>query len=194
MGFPVAHPSLPMGAVSLSAPRRGVAFRATRLPLSPHCNPFSALLTDSLGDFHHSPSASLASFAGGVSKGDRGNLSGQSDPTLIPYSPIPLKAGYVCTQHHVPEGAMYCIAGSQSVSYTGRKYHYGSTSAHKNRSPQKQGRVIHAIGDRPESASSQSALPPSTHPKLGVSSKHQRFHRCALQRIFRPSLGNGRSD
>ena len=38
------------------------------------------------------------------------------------------------------------------------------------------------------------ALPPSTHPKLGVTSRHQRFHRYALQRIFRPSLRGGGSD
>ena len=29
-------------SISLSASRRGVAHRAARLPLSPHCNPFSA--------------------------------------------------------------------------------------------------------------------------------------------------------
>ena len=59
------------------------------------------------------------------------------------------------------------------------RYHIGSTSMHKNRSPREQGRGNHAIGNRPEIASAK-ALPPSTHPKLGVSSKHQRFHRCAL--------------
>ena len=31
-------------------------------------------------------------------------------------------------------------------------------------------------------------FPPSTHPKLGVQSRHQGFHRYALQRIFRPFL------
>ena len=89
---------------------------------------------------------------------------------------------------------MHRIAGSSSVSYTARKYHDGSTTMHKNRSPRKQGRDNHAIGKRPESASVRRTLPPSTHPKLGVSSRHHGFHRYALQRIFRPSLGNGRSD
>ena len=56
-----------MGAVPLSVPRQGVAVHATRLPLSPHCNPFFAR-DDSLGDFHHSPSVSLASFAEKVSE------------------------------------------------------------------------------------------------------------------------------
>ena len=150
---------------------------------------------NSLGDFHHSPSVSLASFADMVSK-SRGPpvAPAGSEDGLASDPPYPRKAGYICTQRYGPGRPMHRIAGSSAVSYTGRKYRDGSTSVHKNRSPRKQGRVNHAIGDRPESASARGALPPSTHPKLGVSSRHQRFHRCALQRIFRPSLGNGRSD
>ena len=53
-------------------PRHGVAIRATRLPLSPHCNPFS-VSRNSLGDFHRSLSVSLASFAEKVSE-SRGPL------------------------------------------------------------------------------------------------------------------------
>ena len=110
----------------------------------------------------------------------------------------------------------------------GPEYRAGSTSAHKNGSPRKQGRVGHAIDRRPESASKRPAsvsrltpprrlgprrsrrgsvtdgtirqgleavaLPPSARPKLGVSSGYKRFHRCALRRIFRPSLRSGESD
>ena len=194
MDFPATHPSLPMGAVPLSVPRQGVAVHATRLPLSPHCNPFFAR-DDSLGDFHHSLSVSLASFADQVSGGDRGRLLWpERNTALFPHPPAPRKAGYICTQRYGPRRPMHRIAGSSSASYTARKYRDGSTAVHKNRSPRKQGRGNHAIGNRPESASTHGVLPPSTHPKLGVSSRHQRFHRCALQRIFRPSLGNGRSD
>ena len=194
MDFPAAHLSLPMEAVPLSAPRHNVASYATRLPLSPHCNPFFAR-NDSLGDFHHSPSVSLASFAGRVSESRGPPIApAGSECGLASHSPYPRKAGYICTQRYGPRRPMHRIAGSSSVSYTARKYHDGSTTMHKNRSPRKQGRDNHAIGKRPESASARRALPPSTHPKLGVSSRHQRFHRCALQRIFRPSLGNGRSD
>ena len=50
------------------------------------------------------------------------------------------------------------------------------------------GRMLHAIGARPES------LTPSIHPKLGVKSRHQGLHRCALHRIFRPYLEDGHSD
>ena len=67
MVFPAAYLSLPMEAVSPLTPRHGVAIRATRLPLSPHCNPFS-VSRNSLGDFHRSLSVSLASFAGKVSE------------------------------------------------------------------------------------------------------------------------------
>ena len=45
------------------------------------------------------------------------------------------------------------------------------------------GSVLHAIEARPR------ALTSSIHPKLGVRSKHQRLHRYALLRIFRPVLG-----
>mgnify|MGYP001436483848 FL=1 len=38
------------------------------------------------------------------------------------------------------------------------------------------------------------ALSPSTHPKLGVQSRHKGLRRYALQRIFRPFLVDGRSD
>ena len=50
------------------------------------------------------------------------------------------------------------------------------------KSPRKPGRMLHAIGARPRS------LTPSIHPKLGVKSRHQGLHRCALHRIFRPYL------
>ena len=120
MDFPAAHPSLPMGAVPLSAPRHGVAVHATRLPLSPHCNPFLAR-NDSLGDFHHSPSVSLASFADQVSRGDRGRLLWpELFAALFPYPPAPRKAGYICTQHLGQNVLPHRLAGSQSASYTGR--------------------------------------------------------------------------
>ena len=56
------------------------------------------------------------------------------------------------------------------------------SSSHNTGSPRKPGRMLHAIGARPRS------LTPSTHPKLGVKSRHQGLHRCALHRIFRPYL------
>ena len=149
---------------------------------------------NSLGVFHHSLSVSLASFAKQVSAGDHDRRPGQDSAALIPHSPASRKAGYVCTQRYAPNrrDAPHCRFIICFVH--GSAYHNGSTSTHKNRSPRKQGRGIHAIGNRPESASTKNALPPSIHPRLGVSSRHQKFHRCALWRLFRSSLGNGRSD
>lgn len=48
------------------------------------------------------------------------------------------------------------------------------------------GSVFHAIETRPK------VLTPSTHPKLGVRSKHKGLHRYALRWIFRPILGKER--
>ena len=93
---------------------------------------------DSLGDFHRSPSVSLASFARRVSGGNRVPPLWPEQRRVFPHSPTPRKAGYVCTQRYGPKGPMHRIAGSQSVSYTGRKYHKGvrlctRTGLHENR-------------------------------------------------------------
>ena len=116
---------------------------------------------DSLGDFHHSPTASLASFAKRVSPGNHSAALAGAAPRGSLIHPPHVKAGYVRAQRYGPERPMHRITGSQSVSYAGRKYHDGSTSAHKNRSPRKQGRVDHAIAHRPESASARTRFPPA---------------------------------
>ena len=70
VGFP--RPLLPVaiGAVSLESERHTVSVCATELPLSPHCN-LCYILIDSLGAFLGSLGSPLASFAAGVSTGDR---------------------------------------------------------------------------------------------------------------------------
>ena len=147
---------------------------------------------NSLGVFHHSLSVSLASFAKQVSAGDHDRQSrpGQRrvDPTFTSFTQGRLRLHTALrTRRHDAPHCRFIICFVH-----GSAYHNGSTSTHKSRSPRKQGRHHHAIGKRPESASAGKArLPPSTHPKLGVSSRHQRFHRCALQRIFSPSFGDG---
>ena len=77
----------------------------------------------------------------------------------------------------------------QACSVNGSDYPKGSTPAHRYRSPRQQGRVPHAIGARPEDAG-KLMPPPSTHPELGVPCRHKGLHRYALQRIFRPFLGD----
>ena len=122
---------------------------------------------DSLGVFHLSPSVPLASFAERVSAGDHGTVLAGTGAAWFLHPPAPRKAGYICTQRYGPAGPMHRITGSSSASYTGRKYHDGSTSVHKSRSPRKQGRDNHAIGKRPESASAQKHASPQHPPETG---------------------------
>ena len=124
----------------------------------------------------------LASFASMVSRSDSGKRYGHNavPPGLL--SPAcSLKAGY--TAHSTRFCALPCRFLPSSYangSLSGRK-----PPSHKKWSPRKPGRMLHAIGARPES------LTPSIHPKLGVTSRHKGLHRCALHRIFRPYLEKG---
>ena len=90
------------------------------------------------------------------------------------------KAGY--TAH----STRFCAPPCRFLpdSYAKRLPKYGVPQLRRTsfKSPRKPGRMLHAIGARPRS------LTPSTHPKLGVKSRHQGLHRCALHRIFRPYL------
>ena len=148
---------------------------------------------NSLGVFHHSLSVSLASFAKQVSAGDHDRRPGQDSAVLIPHSPASRKAGYGCTQRYAPGGAMHRIAGSNLLRTQ------IENTATGVRSCTRAGLHGNRVGvtmplEIALSPQAFSTLPPSIHPKLGVSSKHQKFHRYALRRLFRSSLGNGRSD
>ena len=151
---------------------------ATRLPLSPHCNPFSAC-EEQPRCFPLQPVRLLASFAAMVSK-SKGTVLLRPEQQLSDLLSTISTQGrlrlHTALRKFIP---MHRIAGSNLLR-TQAGIPHGSSSMHKSRSPRKQGRVNHAIGNRPEFASAGSALPPSTHPKLGVTSKHQRFHRYAL--------------
>ena len=152
---------------------------ATRLPLSPHCNPPSAHY--SLGVFHRSPIQLLASFAGKVS----GAIALQSVATdrdaCLPLPAYPRKAGYAA------RSTRFCAPQCRfnPASYAVRVPADTERLSHKSRSPRKPGRIFHAVGMRPGS------LTPSTHPDLGEKSKHQGLHRYALKRIFRPFFETG---
>ena len=191
MDFPAAHLSLPREAVPPSVPRRGVA--SPRHPIATE----SALqsLFSPMGQPRCFPPQSSRLFSLFCKPGFRGRSNGPSGQRAPPVVPPSTRLTQGRLRLHTAlrprrTDAPHCRFISCFVR--GPEYHTGSTSAHKNRSPRKQGRHHHAIGKRPESASAGKArLPPSTHPKLGVSSRHQRFHRCALQRIFSPSFGDG---
>ena len=191
MDFPAAHLSLPMEAVPPSVLRHSVANCATRSPLSPHCNPFSARS----GQPRCFPPQSSRLFSLFCKPGFRGRSNGPSGQRAPPVVPPSTRLTQGRLRLHTalrPRRTYAPHCRFISCFVRGPEYRDGSTSAHKSRSPRKQGRHHHAIGKRPESASAGKArLPPSTHPKLGVSSRHQRFHRCALQRIFSPSFGDG---
>ena len=113
-------------------------------------------------------------------------MRGHRIQALVLFPHILTQGRLHCTQHAILRTALQvhtqlvCEAASKKLEF--------STSSHNTESPRKPGRMLHAIGARPGS------LTPSTHPKLGVKSRHQGLHRCALHRIFRPYLGIGHFD
>ena len=148
---------------------------------------------NSLGVFHHSLSVSLASFAKRVSAGDHGDRSGRNEYRVDPASTRSTQGRlHLHTALRAPwRDAPHCRF--KSASYTDPLTTVGvrprtRTGLHGNRVGVT---MPLEIALSPQAFST---LPPSIHPRLGVSSRHQKFHRCALWRLFRSSLGNGRSD
>ena len=94
--------------VSHESPRRSVTTSGTELPLSPHCNPTPAHISDSLGDFHNSVHRLLSSFASRLS---RGNIAPRPWPGVCaPDTSVPIcsrKAGYAV--HSAPESRCTAI-------------------------------------------------------------------------------------
>ena len=128
----------------------------------------------------------LASFASMVSRSNIGSYYGHSN------QPHDLLSPHVHSRQatlHAAHDSVHRLAGSYLIR-TQRRLPYWSSRLCRTsfKSPRKSGRMLHAIGARPES------LTPSIHPKLGVKSRHQGLHRCALHRIFRPYLEDGHSD
>ena len=91
-----------------------------------------------------------------------------------------LKAGYTA------RSPRFCAPPCRFIpdSYAKRLPNKRSSQLRRTsfKSPRKPGRMLHANGAR------KGSLTPSIHPKLGVKSRHQGLHRCALHRIFRPYL------
>ena len=140
---------------------------------------------DSLGVFHCRMIRFLASFANMVSRSDDRRCLATTSLCLSSFPTYSLKAGY--TAHSTRFCAPPCRFRPSSYAKRLPSQEF-STSSQNTRSPRRTGRMLHAIGARPKS------LTPSIHPKLGVKSRHQGLHRCALHRIFRPYLGIGYSD
>ena len=92
---------------------------ATRLPLSPYCNPLSAGY--SLGVFHRSPIQLLASFADKVSGAIAVWSLATNRDACLPFPAYPRKAGYSAhsTRFCAPQcrfiPASYAVFGSQRL-------------------------------------------------------------------------------
>ena len=137
---------------------------------------------DSLGDFHNRTNLILASFASMVSKSYCSEAIVATNRHLRKlFSP------HVHSRQatlHIAHDSVHHFAGSYLIRTRSGFPNTRSSQLRRTsfKSPRKPGRMLHAIGARPRS------LTPSTHPKLGVKSRHQGLHRCALHRIFRPYL------
>ena len=153
-----------------------------------------APLWDSLGDFHPRVTPFLILFCRKNFK-ERSYFALGRSLYVVLLSEFPTQGRLRCTQRSRHKGRVAPQCRFTICLVHRSLDHKGSTPVHNSRSPQRQGRVLHAIGGRPTTADAGApASPPSTHPKLGVSSRHQEFHSCALKRIFRPFLEDGRSD
>ena len=140
---------------------------------------------DSLGIFYSRVCHSLSLFCKHGFQERYRQSRGHHDRSTVPLSPhVHSRQATLHTAHD----SAHCLAGSYLIrtrTDPSRGFCRRRTSF---RSPRKPGRMRHAIGARPRS------LTPSIHPKLGVKSRHQGLHRCALHRIFRPYLEDGHSD
>ena len=139
---------------------------------------------DSLGVFHNKAFRFLASFASMVSRSDYSIGLATTKRCMFLFSHMITQGRLHCTQHAILRTALQV----HTRFVRGRISSENLPPSHNTRSPRKPGRMLHAIGARPGS------LTPSIHPKLGVKSRHQGLHRCALHGIFRPHLGTGRFD
>ncbi len=144
----------------------------TRLPLRPHHNPQYAH-NYSLGAFLYSFAASYPLLQRGFQKAITRGCLAKRPPVCSVNPPAPRKAGY--TVHSI-------------LPHTGLILRSNPYIDHPVRSPRRTGQRPHAIADRP------AFLTPSIDPRLGVESQHQKLHRCALKRIFRPVFRNGITD
>lgn len=166
--FPFQHCFAPL-------PRRN-----TRLPLSPHCNPSAVPKMDSLGDFHRSQTVSYPL----LQMGFQGNHSASPARDLehqLPYPPSPRKAGYSAHSVHGLKPGSTAMQVSIHLPRTPVALPPGEYA-------DAQQQVSTTAGSGPpchwrapyERRHAKTRLPSSTHPKLGVRSRHQRFHSCAL--------------
>lgn len=152
------------------------------MPLSPYCNPVSVRYFDSLEVFPNSLLFCVSFFAEEVSRRDIRLDTYAVLPGLIAYPPNPLKAGYAAhsIRHHGK--AVNLLTAIQVFPCAVNAY------ALRQRHSQSQASTEAGSEDPcrwklPRSLNSQH--PPQTgRSKL----RHQKLHRCAILRIFRPAF------
>ena len=109
---------------------------------------------DSLGDFHSSHAASYPLLQAGFQENRTPALAGAFGASALLFT-LPTQGRLLCTQRSrhkgrvAPQCRFLAIKRWRHLPRTQVAYHQGSTPVHKSRSPQKQGRVFHAIGRRP---------------------------------------------
>ena len=116
MDFPFDCRTSPPGRFRLKS-RRSVAASDTRLPLSPHCNPLSALWgKDSLGVFHNIKRRLYpllqARFQGAISLSAAATVGNAS----LPNPSLPTQGRLHCTQHTILRTAMQVLFLSRTQS------------------------------------------------------------------------------
>ena len=151
-------------------------------------------VSDSLGDFHNRLLRFLSSFASSLSREYRPAPQGHGARThSFPFPELLTQGRLRCTQRSRRESRVAPQCRFNPVPYRGRL-------------PQRE----YAPAQYPVSAAAGSVFPmplglarppqakklpsSSIHPRLGVRSRHHRFHRYALQRIFRPFPDTGEAD
>ena len=124
---------------------------------------------DSLGVFLSNAFPSSSLFCSEAFMQQRAGFFRPEEARLLPAIPLsPLKAGYA-TPGFLPRRR-----------FTPRPWPQLALTSHRIGSPRGKGQRLYAITDRPR------PLTPSTNPRLGVSSRHQRLHRCALDGFLGP--------
>jgi len=99
---------------------------------------------------------------------------------LFSYSPCPRKAGYSAHSVHGLKPGSTALQ-VHILLRTAVAYPHGSTPGTQTGLRRNRVGSPMPLGDARSPQAQHTLLPPfSTHPKLGVSSKHQRFHSCAL--------------
>ena len=168
-------PCVTAWAVSRLRLQPEVALRTAGLPLSSHYNPRNVPLPlDSLGVFPNSiyPSSSLF-------------CSESFMQQRAAYSGLKKHACYLQSlSHHSRQATLHpahtTLVFAPRRRFTPRPWPRPAPASHRIGSPRDKGQRLYAITDRPR------LLTPSTDPQLGVGSRHQGLHRCALDGFLGP--------